>query len=241
MTTPVTVSGMEKLSPLPTSASIKCRTGCRGAHPGSGPLTWVNLDARVDGLVAELDGAITRDDLQDVGRRSREILIDCARLLADPSVVPAGQLSPKTGDAKAWLDLFLAARASGASRDGLRRLVRAAWDVAQTVTHGDVERVDAFAAAQATVLVVRTLQSWRGQACRRRRLLLGDPALARRLSVGRHVRGRSRLCSRRPGRCSSPPALRTAIAGAVQSAPGTDPAGPAARCGRTAGCGNSGQ
>jgi hypothetical protein len=138
------------------------RSGLRVSDPGSGPLTWANLDARVDGLVAELDGAITRDDLQDVGRRSREILIDCARLLADPSVVPAGRLPPKTGDAKAWLDLFLGARASGASRDGLRRLVRAAWDVAQTVTHGDVERVDAFAAAQATVLVVRTAQALAG-------------------------------------------------------------------------------
>ena len=130
--------------------------------PGGGPLTWAALDARLTGLVTELDGAISRDDLQDVGRRSREILIDCAKLLADSSLVPVGQLAPKAGDAKGWLDLFLAARASGTSRDGLRRLVRAAWDVAQTVTHGEVGRVDAFAAAQATVLVVRTLQALAG-------------------------------------------------------------------------------
>lgn len=147
----------------PTIEALKQqRSGLRVSDPGSGPLTWTNLDTRIDGLVAEIDGAITRDDLQDVGRRSREILIDCARLLADSSVVPAGQPPPKTGDAKAWLDLFLAARASGASRDRLRRLIRAAWDLAQTVTHGDIERVDAFAAAQATVLVVRTLQSLAG-------------------------------------------------------------------------------
>lgn len=130
--------------------------------PGGGSLTWAALDARLIGLVAELDGGISRDDLQDVGRRSREILIDCAKLLAEPSYMPVGQPTPKAGDAKGWLDLFLAARASGTSRDGLRRLVRAAWDVAQTVTHGDVERVDAFAAAQATVLVVRTLQALAG-------------------------------------------------------------------------------
>lgn len=36
--------------------------------------------------------------------------------------------------------------------------MRDAWDLAQKVTHGDLDRVDAFAAAQATVLVVRTLQ-----------------------------------------------------------------------------------
>jgi hypothetical protein len=111
------------------------------------------------GLVTELDGAISRDDLQDVGRRSREILIDCAKLLADPFLVPAGQAPPKAGDAKAWLDLFLTARTSGTHRDALRRFIRATWELAQTVTHGDIERVEAFAAAQATVLVVRTLQA----------------------------------------------------------------------------------
>lgn len=46
----------------------------------------------------------------------------------------------------------------GSERAELRRLVRDAWDLAQKVTHGDLDRVDAFAAAQATVLVVRTLQ-----------------------------------------------------------------------------------
>jgi len=38
-------------------------------------------------------------------------------------------------------------------------MIRAAWELAQTVTHGDIDRVEAFAAAQATVLVVRTLQA----------------------------------------------------------------------------------
>jgi len=104
----------------------------------------------------------SRDDPQDVGRRAREILIDCSRLLADPSLVPAGQPFPKAAVAKTWLDLFLAARASGSNRDELRRFIRAAWDLAQTVTHGDIERVEAIAAAPATVLVVRTLQTLAG-------------------------------------------------------------------------------
>jgi hypothetical protein len=109
-------------------------------------------------MSSKLIGAASRDDIQEVGRRAREILIDCAQLIADPSVVPEGEPLPKAGDAKAWLELFLAARAGGSSREELRRLVRAAWDLAQKVTHGDPGRVDAFAAAQATVLVVRTLQ-----------------------------------------------------------------------------------
>lgn len=147
----------------PTIAALEQqRSGLTVTDPGGGPLSWGDLDARLAGLVAELDGAVSRDDLQDVGRRAREILIGCARLLADPSLVPGSQPSPKAADAKTWLDLFLAARASGAHRDELRRFIRAAWDLAQTVTHGDIERVEAFAAAQATVLVVRTLQALAG-------------------------------------------------------------------------------
>jgi hypothetical protein len=144
----------------PTIAALEHqRSGLRVSDPGSGPLTWADLDARVDELIDELDGAISRDDLRDVGRRSRDILFDCGKLLADHSLVPAGQAPPKAGDAKAWLDLFLTARASGSHRDELRRFIRAAWELAQTVTHGNIDRVEAFAAAQATVLTVRTLQA----------------------------------------------------------------------------------
>ena len=125
------------------------------ADPGSdAEASWAELDARLAGLAVEM----SRDDLQDVGRRAREVLIACARLLADPALVPSGRPEPKAGDAKAWLDLFLKANAGGSAREELRRLVRNAWDLAQKVTHGEVQAVEAFAAAQATVLVVRTLQ-----------------------------------------------------------------------------------
>jgi hypothetical protein len=127
--------------------------------PGGGAATsWPDLDARVAGIAMELTDAASLDDFQDVGRRAREVLVDCARLVADPALVPPDAAVPKAGDAKGWLDLFLANRAGGQSREELRRLVRAAWDLAQKVTHADIDRVDAYAAAQATVLVVRTLQ-----------------------------------------------------------------------------------
>jgi len=56
------------------------------------------------------------------------------------------------------LELFLLARAAGRSHRELRAFVPTAWDLAQKVTHGDVDRVDTYAAAQATVLLVRVLQ-----------------------------------------------------------------------------------
>lgn len=104
----------------------------------------------------------TRDDIQDVGRRAREVLIDCAALLADPDLVPPGLDAPKAGDAKAWIDLFLTAHSPGSSQQELRRLVRDAWDLAQKLTDGDLGRIEAFGGAQATVLVVRTLQMLAG-------------------------------------------------------------------------------
>ncbi len=66
--------------------------------------------------------------------------------------------APKSGDAKAWLELSLLARAAGRSDRELRAFVPTAWKLAQKVTHGDVDRVDTHAAAQATVLLVRVLQ-----------------------------------------------------------------------------------
>lgn len=125
---------------------------------GVGMPTWAGLDSRLEGVANELRSAASLDDLQDVGRRCREILIDTAKLLANPSLVPAGVEAPKAGDAKAWLDLFLEQHASGRDRGRLRALIRPAWDLAQRVTHGDVDRVEAYAAAQATILVVRTMQ-----------------------------------------------------------------------------------
>jgi hypothetical protein len=56
------------------------------------------------------------------------------------------------------LDLFLTVQAQGGHREELRRLVRATWGLAQKVTHDNLGRIEAFAAAQATVLVVQTLQ-----------------------------------------------------------------------------------
>jgi hypothetical protein len=148
----------ELISPT-LEALERQRAGLSVTDPAvDSPSTWTDLDARLAGLANELSFAATLDDLQDVGRRAREVLIDCAQLLADPSFVPTGTETPKASDAKSWLDLFLVAHAGGSGRAELRRLVRDAWDLAQKVTHGDLDRVDAFAAAQATVLVIGTLQ-----------------------------------------------------------------------------------
>jgi hypothetical protein len=124
---------------------------------GGAPDGWSDLEKRLAGLRDEMDNATTLDHHQDVGRRGREIIIDVVNEMFEPSMVPVGTEPPKASNAKARFDHIVQAYAPGSSHAELRGVMRSAWDLAQKVTHGDVTRVDAFAAAQATVLVVRTL------------------------------------------------------------------------------------
>jgi hypothetical protein len=134
-------------------------SGIQVSDPGSpAEISWTSLGTRVQGIADEVRIAADKDDFQDVGRRCREVLIDLGKLLADPALVPSGEDVPKDADAKRWLEYYLAAHASGNGHRELRAFIPKAWDLAQKVTHGDIARVDAFAAAQATILVVRTLQ-----------------------------------------------------------------------------------
>ena len=124
---------------------------------GGSPVGWFELEDRLAGLRAEVDGATVLDQFQDVGRRSREILIDVVNLVFTAEMVPDGEEQPKSSDARSRFDFILKTRADGRPHAELRKLMRAAWDLAQKVTHGDITRVDAFAAAQCAVLLVRTL------------------------------------------------------------------------------------
>ncbi|MBI5288406.1 MAG: hypothetical protein HY873_05495 [Chloroflexi bacterium] len=112
----------------------------------------------MDGLKAELQAATSLDDVQDVGRRCREILIDAADLACSADLLESEKDPPKNGDAKRKIEIFLDSRAGGSGHIELRRLVKTTWDLANAVTHSSrAERVDAFAAAQATVMLVRIL------------------------------------------------------------------------------------
>lgn len=124
---------------------------------GGSPHDWRELEQRLGGLRDEMDHATTLDHYQDVGRRGREVIIDVVGLLFSEDMVPDREELPKASDAKSRFDYIIDTYAPGSAHAELRKLMRAAWDLSQKVTHGDVTRVDAFAAAQATVLIVRTL------------------------------------------------------------------------------------
>ena len=122
--------------------------------------TWPGLERRLQDAKNRLDLASGLDDWQDVGRRCREILIDLSGLVYRDDMLPASeQAQPKGSDAKARLAYAAAAYFGGPEHAELRGLIRAAWDLANKVTHsGSIGDQDAFATVQATVLLVRVFE-----------------------------------------------------------------------------------
>ena len=55
---------------------------------GGSPNEWTEIEKRLSGLRNEMDHATSLDDYQDVGRRSREVLIDAVDLVFAPDMVP---------------------------------------------------------------------------------------------------------------------------------------------------------
>jgi hypothetical protein len=128
--------------------------------PGAATGSWPDLEQRLAGLHGELQAAASLDDLQDVGRRAREILIDLASLVYQIEMLPATEPEqPKAGDAKTRLAYAARTLTAGRSHEQWRTLIRAAWDLANAITHStSINRVDAFAAVHATVLLVRCFE-----------------------------------------------------------------------------------
>ena len=67
---------------------------------GGSPDEWTEIEQRLKGLRNEMDHATALDDYQDVGRRSREVLIHAVNLVFAPEMVPDGKEQPKEADAK---------------------------------------------------------------------------------------------------------------------------------------------
>lgn len=117
--------------------------------------TWPKIDARIEELAKELRQAHTLDGWQDCGRRSREILVDMSKVMSTMPFLADASEPPQAANGKAWYDLFLEKYAEGNSRSDFRKFYRAAWDLSQKTTHGTVDGVEAFASAQAVILIVR--------------------------------------------------------------------------------------
>ena len=121
--------------------------------------TWEVIDGRLSGLKTLLAHSVTPDDLADVGRRCRELMIAAANATYRASMLPEGKEPPKDSDAKTKSKYIIASLGDGSVNKRLTKLIDRAWDLSVGLSHNpEPPRIATFAAAQATILVVRTLE-----------------------------------------------------------------------------------
>jgi hypothetical protein len=120
---------------------------------------WKGLAERSLDLKSELETATTLDDLQDVGRRARQLIIEAVKLGWDESMIPENQDAPKGDDATSKLGQILTARVPGPGNERIRKFVRAALGLGQETTHSESqEGLEALASAMGAIMAVRLLQ-----------------------------------------------------------------------------------
>jgi hypothetical protein len=160
----ITAEGRLTLEQVSASA-VESVKGVAVDDWGAPSSKWDDVEIRLQALKDELRKGKDAEDWRDVGNRGRLIIIDAINVAFDGSMVVDGQTTPKLDDAKNRIDLYLRARVPGSSHEALRRLIRKAVDLGHAVTHArGATGVDAFAIAQATVLVVRCIQAIEGDA-----------------------------------------------------------------------------
>jgi hypothetical protein len=126
--------------------------------PSSG---WEAIEDRLQQLIDRFTTATELDDFQDVGRRARELLIDLANKVFDPAMTPAGPPLPGSSDAKTRLEMYFNATFVGGTNAELRAFMKKTHALANAVAHSPtVGRAEAYACAQAMVLLVHIPQMW---------------------------------------------------------------------------------
>jgi hypothetical protein len=123
------------------------------------PTGWARVDRQVDGVRAALETARTEEDYQGVGHRCREVIISLAQVVYQPGVhrAPDGVV-PSATDAKRMLEAYLSTEHAGDGNAEARRLVKAAFDLANAVQHRRTATFrDAALCAEATITAVNTV------------------------------------------------------------------------------------
>jgi hypothetical protein len=146
------------VAPLPETDGWRERLKALDDWGGDDLPNWRAIDQRLEELKGVFNRAVRPEDFRDVGRHARDLMKAAAKKAYRPQMLPAGQDELNDEAAKEQFDLILGARLVGSHNKEIRDVLRKAWDLANKVTHSaEGAPVDAFAAAQATLLVVRTL------------------------------------------------------------------------------------
>ena len=120
---------------------------------------WSTINDRVHDLRTIYTSALTTEERMHVGQRCRELIIAATNATYRQLMAPKGEAPPKGDDVKTQTKQIMKYLRQGSLDDKVATLLGKAIDTAHVLTHarGDPSRVGTFAAAQATVLAVRTL------------------------------------------------------------------------------------
>ncbi len=100
------------------------------------PTGWEKVDRMLADVNSRLVQAKNGEDSQSVGHLCRELLVALSILVHDPvRHPPTDDKTPSPTDAKRKLDAYLAAELVGGSNEEIRKLARAAVDLANALQH----------------------------------------------------------------------------------------------------------
>lgn len=125
-----------------------------------GPTGWADVDAKLGTLRRRVREAEDTDDFKAVGLQCVSVLEALGRAAFDPDRhLPSGEDVLHPNDAKARIQHFTKAVASGKRFEDVRTLMNGAWRLAQGVKHRDEpNRTDAGIAADAASLLVAVVR-----------------------------------------------------------------------------------
>jgi hypothetical protein len=133
----------------------------RGAPNPSHKSRFTPVWRRWEQAAETFDEAEEAEDLQAVGMKCRETLIQYVRALAKPEMVPAGEKAPKRADVVGWSNLIANSIAPGDRnsyvRGHLKAISKSAWDLSSWLTHQHgATQHDAMIVLDATHSVIDT-------------------------------------------------------------------------------------
>jgi hypothetical protein len=134
---------------------IRVEARQKGAPDAAQGARFVAVWRRWEEASNALDAAEEAEELQAVGMRCRECLIQLVRSVGKPEMVPQGQDAPQRSNVVGWAEHIANTVAGGATaehvRGHLKSATKSAWQLAQWLTHaGNAARWDAASVLDAT-------------------------------------------------------------------------------------------
>jgi hypothetical protein len=120
---------------------------------------WNRVERSLGEAKEKLEQATAEEQFQGVGLLCREILISLAQVVYDPSLHPPDDgPQPSKTDAKGMLGAYLKYELQGATHEGARKFIRAAFDLTNELQHRRTASFrDAALCIEATNAVVRAI------------------------------------------------------------------------------------